>query len=60
MKFAIKDFFSKCDQIRSSLGICSHLLKKYLIESFIYFAWSVKIPNLHVNGYMLYENNTKH
>ena len=28
MKFSIKDFFSKCDQIRSFLRIWSHLLKK--------------------------------
>ena len=27
MKFSIKDFFSKCDQIRSQLWIWSHLLK---------------------------------
>ena len=30
MKFSIKDFFSKCDQILSFLQICSHLLKKSL------------------------------
>ena len=35
MKFSIKDFFSKCDQIRSFLRIWSHLLKKSLIENFI-------------------------
>ena len=28
MKFSIKDFFSKCDQILSFLQIWSHLLKK--------------------------------
>ena len=28
MKFSSKDFFSKCDQIRSFLRIWSHLLKK--------------------------------
>ena len=28
MKFSIKDFFSKCNQIRSFLRIWSHLLKK--------------------------------
>ena len=28
VKFSIKDFFSKCDQIRSFLRIWSHLLKK--------------------------------
>ena len=30
----MKDFFSKCDQIRSFLQIWSHLLKKSLIENF--------------------------
>ena len=38
MKFCIKDFFSKCDQIRSFLRIWSHLLKKSLMENFIYCA----------------------
>ena len=38
MKFFIKDFFSKCDQIRSFLQIWSHLLKKSLIENFIFCA----------------------
>ena len=38
MKFFIKDFFSKCDQIRSFLRIWSHLLKKYLMENFIFCA----------------------
>ena len=36
MKFSIKDFFSKCDQIRSFLRISPHLLKKCLIENFIF------------------------
>ena len=36
MKFSIKVFFSKCDQIRSVLRIWSHLLKKSLIENFIF------------------------
>ena len=43
MKFSIKDFFSKCDQIRRKLRIWSHLLKKPLIENFIFCAmllWS--------------------
>ena len=38
MKFSIKDFFSKCDQIRSLLQICSHLLKKSLIVNFVFCA----------------------
>ena len=37
MKFSIKDFFSKCDQIRSFLRIWSHLLKKSLIEYFVFW-----------------------
>ena len=38
MKFPIKDFSSKCDQIRSFLRIWSHLLKKSLMENFIFCA----------------------
>ena len=38
MKFSIKDFFNKCDQIRSFLRIWSHLLKKSLMENFIFCA----------------------
>ena len=36
MKFSIKDFFSKFDQIRSFLWIWSYLLKKSFIENFIF------------------------
>ena len=36
LKFSIKDFFSKCDQIRSFLGIWSPLLKKSLMENLIF------------------------
>ena len=35
MKYPIKDFFSKYDQIRRKLRIWSHLLKKPLMENFI-------------------------
>ena len=38
MKFSIKDFFSKCDQIRRKLRIWSHLLKKSLMRNFIFCA----------------------
>ena len=38
MKFSIKDFFNKCNQIRSFLRIWSHLLKKSLMENFIFSA----------------------
>ena len=42
MKFSIKDFFSKCDQIRSFLRIWLHLLNKSLMENFIFCAASLK------------------
>ena len=40
MKFSIKDFFSKCDQIRK--GTWSYLLKKFLMGSFIFLCKRVK------------------
>ena len=36
MKFCIKDFFIKCDQICNFLRIWSHLLQKALMENFIF------------------------
>ena len=36
--FSIKDSFRKCDQIRRKLRIWSNLLKKPLIENFIFCA----------------------
>ena len=38
MKFSIKDFFSKCDQIPRELRIWLHLLNKSLMENFIFCA----------------------
>ena len=38
MNFFIKDFFNKYDQIRSFLRIWFHLLKKWLLENFIFCA----------------------
>ena len=38
MKISINDFFSKYDKIRSFLRIWSHLLKKSLMEKFIFSA----------------------
>ena len=38
MKFSIKDFFCKWDQTRKKLRIWSYLLKKSLMENFI-FLW---------------------
>ena len=42
IKLCIKNFFSKCDQIRGRLRIWSDLLKKYSIGNFIFLcsAWS--------------------
>ena len=43
LKFSTKDFFSKCEQIRSKLQIWSYLLKKILMENFIFCAvWIIK------------------
>ena len=36
MKFSIKNFFSKCHQTHRKLRIWSHLLKKSLMENFIF------------------------
>ena len=36
MKFSIKDFFRKCDQIRRKLRNWSHLLKKSLMKNSIF------------------------
>ena len=36
MKFSIKVFFYKCDQIHRKLRIWSHLLKKSLEENFLF------------------------
>ena len=38
MTFSIKDFFSKCDQIRDFLRNWSHLLTKSLMKNFIFCA----------------------
>ena len=46
MKFSMKDFFTKCDQIRRKLRIWSHLLKISLMENFIFCA---VIPILSLN-----------
>ena len=53
MKFSIKDFFSKCDQIRSFLRIWSHLLKK-ILNGILEFLCSVtrKILSLTQNFFL--------
>ena len=44
MKFFIKNLFSKCDQIRRKLRIWSQLLKKSLMENFIFYPVKGKLP----------------
>ena len=46
MKFSIKDFCSKCDQIRSFLRIWLHLLKKPLMENFMFCAVIITVDKL--------------
>ena len=41
LKFSIKYFASKCDQIRGKLRTWSHLLEKSLMENFIFYAVGV-------------------
>ena len=36
MKFSVKDFFSKYDQLHRKLRIWSYLLKKSLMENFMF------------------------
>ena len=58
MKFFIKDFFSKADQIRSFLRIWSNLLKKSLMENLIFCAvfWWALITRIFVKFYKIARN----
>ena len=38
MKFSIRDFFRKCEQIRSFMWVWSYLLKKFFMKNFIFSA----------------------
>ena len=42
IKFSIQGFFTKFDKIRRKLRIRSHLLKKSLMENFIFCAFFPK------------------
>ena len=55
MKFSIKDFFSKYDQILRKLWIWSHLLKKSLMENFIFVQCLFRIHFLKKLKWKLYE-----
>ena len=58
MRFCIKDFFSKSDRIRSFLRIWSHLLKKSLMENFIFRAvnWVLRRCDLNCFDYWREKN----
>ena len=56
MKFFIKGFFSKCDQIRSFLRIWSHLLKKFLMENLIFSATIHRTVYNHIAGKSAYHS----
>ena len=60
MKFFIKDFFSKCDQIRSVLRIWSHLLKKSLMENFIFCIERAEVYGLHALSSLFAMGNPQH
>ena len=45
MKFSIKDFLNKCDQIHRALRIWSHLLKKSLMQWEIYWHYLLTLNN---------------
>ena len=53
MKFSIKDFFNKSKQIHSFMRIWSHLLKKSLMENFIFRALILKANYLAICPYWL-------
>ena len=58
MKFSIKDFSRKCDQIRRKLRIWSHLLEKSLIENFIFCAMREMLLQINADvGKTIYEVN---
>ena len=60
MKFSIKDFLSKCDQIRRKLWIWSHLLKKSLMENFIFCAVVVVYYAILINFILILQLPTNH
>ena len=55
MKFSIKNFFSKCDQIRCLLRIWLHLQRKSLMENFIFSAvLLLRISEVHLRPCQTY------
>ena len=48
MKLFVKNFFSKCGQIRRKLQIWSYLLRKYLLENIFFVKWVYQIQFIFV------------
>ena len=44
MKFFVKDFLGKCDQVLRKLRIWSHLLKKSLMKNFMFCTVCEALP----------------
>ena len=53
MKFSIRGFFSKCDQICRNLRIWSCLLKKFIMENFIFCVGKpIFLPSPNLSAYI--------
>ena len=56
MNFSAKDFLSKNEQIRIKIRICSHLLKKYLREIFVFaqclLLWRLVFKNCNIRPFL--------
>ena len=59
MKFSIKDFSSKCDQIRRKLRNYAHLLEKSLMENFIFVQCSFFTQSVDSRNYFYKEVDNK-
>ena len=46
IKFSIKDFFSKCEQIRRKFRVWSYILEKSLMENFSFSAVNLTIARI--------------
>ena len=54
VKFLIRNIFNKCKQISSFLQICSPLLKKSLMETFIFYAVVGKwLPRIKIKRHII-------
>ena len=60
MKFYIKDFFSKSHLICRKPQIWTYLLKKFLIENFMFYAVLTTLPVLVTIGIMIVEAGQNH